>query len=138
MTELVARRALKRGGDRLRFGRDVDHVGGALAALLTAADIHGRDRDRSRLHDSAGAVAHDGGDVMQQPPVHRGLEVHDEAGVGSVGAEGFSRTANRAVVGVGVGYAEDHRSGLRLESRKERLGFGGRIGIERDGVMGDE
>src|SRR6201999_4223723 len=67
------------GKDCRGFGLRVKNIAGMLAALLTQADVDGRERQRAGFHDAAGGVAEHHTHAAKQAPVSDRTEVDEES-----------------------------------------------------------
>ena len=63
------------------FGRRVDDVAGALAALLAHADVDHRQSKGGSFHDAAGGVADERVGLAEKAPVGNGVEIDEDVRV---------------------------------------------------------
>ena len=89
------------------FGRRVDHVAGAFAALLAHAHVDHGQCEGCRFHDAAGRVADQRIGLAEQAPVGDGVEIDEDVRVRARCRESPGALDERVAAGVGIGIDED-------------------------------
>jgi len=117
------------------FSRRVDHVAGALAALLAQAHVDGGQGEGGGFHDAGGRVADERVHLAEEAPVSNGVEVDEDMGVRAGFRQRLRALDERVASGVGVGVDEEKLAGGLGERGEERIGFNGRVFEDGDRMI---
>ena len=131
VAELGVEGALDGSANGRGFRIRVEHVAGALAALLAHAHVDHRQRKGGGFHDAAGGVADQRIRMAEQAPVSDRVEVNEDVRLGARCREGLGAFDERMAAGVGVGIDEDELTGGLGKRGEEGIGLG--IGVAKDG-----